>query len=97
MTLLYVMTSDGGEPEDGNVYYAIHLLVAAFPDEKPLVDEAFAKVLDIPVDASLAFPFDEGDTSTFLFHMPDELARRMGDEGWVVEVVEPTYITRYES
>lgn len=97
MTLLYVMTSDGDSVEDGSVYYATHLLVAAFPDEKPLVDAALARVLDIPEDASLAFPYDEGDTATFLFHMPDELARRMADEGWVVEVVEPTYITRYES
>lgn len=98
--LLYVLTTDNGDRESGSVWYANYLLVEASDDQKPAVDEAFARVMEIQEDASLSFPFDGDeweDTASFLHSAPNELVRRMAEEGWTVRWVQPQMITQYEN
>lgn len=45
MTLLYVFTEESGGRESGSVYYARHLLVDAFPDQKAEVDRLLVDIL----------------------------------------------------
>lgn len=92
--LLYLFTSEGGDREDGNVYYATHLLVDAPEADQPKVDAVLAGLFKASPDLEFRDGADKGADAAF-----DDLSlvvTHLAGHGITATEITPAYVTRTE-
>lgn len=97
--LLYVLTTEGGNREDGNVYYARHLLVDAPEASRPAVDAILDGLFKGNAPAgqlgSLEFSLGDDPAADAAFGDPAQLVALLATHGYQATLPAPSFVIQY--
>lgn len=94
--LLYVLTTDGGDREDGNVYYCGYLLVNEPESKRKQVDAALASILGARVDGGGNVCFERGKNAAAddLFEDSELLADELTKKGFAAMPIHTGFVVQ---
>lgn len=94
--LLFVLSTEGGDREDCNIFYATYLMVDAADHEKPKVTALLKGLFktDGPSANILAFKQDQDARADLVFEEQDRLVRFLAAQGYTAKFTHATFVVQ---